>query len=170
MEGFGINTNVLETNVLNLSVVIGVLFVVGKDVLSSNLDERRNKIVQSLEDVETRYLNAQKKLEEARAEYTAAKAKATEIREQTTQTASQSRGIAIQRAEAEITRLESTKNSTLSVEKQKLIREMRDMLTTGALDKAFQTFQNERSSDAIQKRLINNLLRDVFDAKQVKSA
>ena len=48
MEGFGINTNVLETNILNLSVVIGVLFVVGKDVLTSLLDERRQKIVQSL--------------------------------------------------------------------------------------------------------------------------
>mmetsp|Transcript_4519 Transcript_4519/g.15639 ORF Transcript_4519/g.15639 Transcript_4519/m.15639 type:complete len:181 (+) Transcript_4519:225-767(+) len=169
MEGFGINTNVLETNILNLSVVIGVLFVVGKDVLTSLLDERRQKILQSLEDVEKRYKEAQKKLEEANLELSTAIEKAKEIRIQSTTTASQSFALAEKRAEAEIIRLQGTKTSTLAVEKQKLVREMREKLTTGALEKAFVTLQQERSGTLLQKRLIDNLLRDVFDAKQVKT-
>jgi len=164
MEGFGINTNVLETNILNLSVVIGVLFVVGKDVLTSLLDERRQKIVQSLEDVETRYKQAQQKLEEANLELSTAVEKAKEIRIQSTTTASQSSALADKRAEAEILRLQGTKTSTLNVEKQKLVREMRELLTTGALEKAFVTLKQERSRAVLQKRLIDNLLRDIFDA------
>jgi F-type H+-transporting ATPase subunit b len=167
MAGFGINTNVLETNVLNLSVVVGVLFVLGKDVLTSLLDERREKIVQSLEDVETRYKEAQKKLEEANLELSTAMEKAKEIRAQSTTTASQSFAVAEKRAEAEILRLQGTKTSTISVEKQKLVGEMRELLTTGALEKAFATLKKERSSAALQKRFIDNLLSDVFSEKNV---
>ena len=36
-EGFGINTNLLETNVINLAVVVGVVVYFGGDVLSSIL-------------------------------------------------------------------------------------------------------------------------------------
>jgi F-type H+-transporting ATPase subunit b len=34
-SGFGINTDVIETNILNLSVVIGVLFYYGRIVFST---------------------------------------------------------------------------------------------------------------------------------------
>lgn len=32
-DGFGINTNLFETNILNLTVVIGVLFYYGKTLI-----------------------------------------------------------------------------------------------------------------------------------------
>jgi len=162
MEGFGINTNVLETNVLNLAVVIGVLVVVGKDILTSSLDERRNKIVQSLEDVEMRYLNAQKQLEEANSKFRAAIKKSEDIEKQASQTASQSLGVSMERAETEIIRLKGTKDSTISVEKQKLVREIRDLLTTGALKKACQILKEDRSGAVLQKKFIDNLLHGVF--------
>jgi len=34
-EGFGFNTNLLETNIINLAVVIGVLFYFGKGVCAN---------------------------------------------------------------------------------------------------------------------------------------
>jgi hypothetical protein len=46
---------------------------------------------------------------------------------------------------------------------------MRELLTTGALEKAFTTLKQERSGAVLQKKLIDSLLRDVFDAKQVKT-
>jgi len=162
MEGFGINTNVLETNVLNLAVVIVVLFIVGKDVLTSLLDERRQKIVQSLDDVEARYQKAQKRLDEAKEELVSARVKAKEIRTQSTTTASQSFALAEKRAEDEITRLEGTKTSTIAVEKQKLIGEMRELLTSGAFEKAFTALKQDRSGITVQKQFIDNLLNDVF--------
>jgi F-type H+-transporting ATPase subunit b len=162
VEGFGINTNVLETNVINLSVVIAVLVVLGKDILSSLLDERKNKIVQSLNDVEARFQEAQEKLEAAKANLANSKQKAEEIQKQSLATAEQSRVNATKRAETEMGRLDGTKTSTLMVEKQKLVREMRTLLTTGALEKAFKKLKQERSGNVIQKKLIDTLLRDVF--------
>jgi F-type H+-transporting ATPase subunit b len=162
VEGFGINTNVLETNIINLSVVIVVLFVLGKDVLSSLLEERKNKIVQSLNDVEARFQEAQEKLENAKANLASSKEKAVEIQVQSKASADQTTVNASKRAESEMVRLEATKLSTLAVEKQKLVREMRTLLTTGALEKAFQQLKQDRSGTAVQKKFIDTLLRDVF--------
>lgn len=38
-EGFGLNTNILETNIINLSVVLGVLIYFGKGVCASCIFE-----------------------------------------------------------------------------------------------------------------------------------
>ena len=42
-EGFGFNTNILETNVLNLAVVVPIVFKLGRETLTSMLDTRREK-------------------------------------------------------------------------------------------------------------------------------
>ena len=47
-QEFGINTNILETNIINLTVVIGVLIYVGGDVLNSLLKTRKENILKSL--------------------------------------------------------------------------------------------------------------------------
>lgn len=49
-DGFGFNTNILETNVLNLAVVIWVLVYFGKDTFINALELRKNVIVKNLED------------------------------------------------------------------------------------------------------------------------
>lgn len=116
MEGFGINTNILETNIINLSVVLVVLFVLGKDVLSSTLEERKRKIVQAIDDVEARYQDAQEKYGIAKANLEATKVKAIEVKEQSKVTAEQTIVNAAKRAELEKARLVSTKESTLDLE------------------------------------------------------
>ena len=54
-QEFGINTNILETNIINLTVVIGVLIYVGGDVLNSLLKTRKENILKSLTDAEQKY-------------------------------------------------------------------------------------------------------------------
>ena len=57
-EGFGINTNLLETNVINLAVVVGVLIYFGGDVLTSLLTNRKETIMKSITDAEVRFQDA----------------------------------------------------------------------------------------------------------------
>lgn len=168
MEGFGINTNVLETNIINLSVVIGVLIVVGKDVLSSLLDERKAKILQSLDDVETRYVKAQAELEKANAKLQAAVEKVEEIRKQSAEATSLTSVTAEKYVESEMNRLRATKDSTVNVEKQKTARELRELLIRTAIEKATLTLKTERSGATLQKRFIDSLVRGVFAPKQIK--
>jgi len=110
-DGFGINTNLLETNVLNLAVVIGVLVVFGGDVLTSILKNRQELIVKSLNDAEERFQEATAKLEAAKAQLEVAKTKAEEIRAQGLVTAKQGSENLLARAEEDIKRLEDTKQT-----------------------------------------------------------
>ena len=52
--GFGINLNPLETNLINLVIVIGVLGWFLKGFLGGMLERRRQSILQDLDDAETR--------------------------------------------------------------------------------------------------------------------
>ena len=59
-EGFGLNFNILETNLINLAIVIGVLVWFLRGFLGGILERRRSVILQDLQDAETRLKQATK--------------------------------------------------------------------------------------------------------------
>ena len=81
-DGFGINTNLLETNVLNLAVVIGILFYFGKDLLLDTLKNRKEAILKSLQDSVEKKMEAVDNLNAAKLQFQKAKEKSEEIRSQ----------------------------------------------------------------------------------------
>jgi F-type H+-transporting ATPase subunit b len=60
-----LNLDILETGVLNIIALIGILIYTGKDFLGSILQERRNTIVNSVQDAEDRLNQANRRLSEA---------------------------------------------------------------------------------------------------------
>jgi len=63
--GFGLNFNVLETNLINLAIIIGVLFYFGRKVLVNILEERRSRIAEEIRDAEKRQKDAAAALADA---------------------------------------------------------------------------------------------------------
>jgi len=61
-ECFGLNFDLIETNILNLLVVLGVVIYLGGDVLSSLLNERKQKIFATLKSANERFVEAEQKL------------------------------------------------------------------------------------------------------------
>jgi F-type H+-transporting ATPase subunit b len=64
-EGFGLNLDILETGLLNILALVGILVYTGRDFLGSLLEERKTAIVKSVQDAEDRLNEAQKRLREA---------------------------------------------------------------------------------------------------------
>jgi len=64
--GFALNTNILDTNIINLVVVLGVLFTVGGDALKATLANRKEAILSTMQEAEERAKQAQAQLEEAK--------------------------------------------------------------------------------------------------------
>jgi len=60
-----LNTDILETGVINISIVIGILFYTGKDFLGSLLKERKTIIIKSVQDAEDGLTEAKNRLKEA---------------------------------------------------------------------------------------------------------
>jgi len=82
-EGIGLNTDILETGVLNILALLGILIYTGKDFLGSLLEERKTTIVKGVQDAEDRLNEAQKRLSEADKQLNQANIVISEIKNET---------------------------------------------------------------------------------------
>jgi F-type H+-transporting ATPase subunit b len=82
-EGIGLNLDILETGLLNIIALVGILIYTGRDFLGSLLEERKTTIVKSVQDAEDRLNEAQKRLSEAQKQLNQANVVISEIRNET---------------------------------------------------------------------------------------
>lgn len=122
-HGFGINTNIFETNIINLAAVIGVVISFVGSNLTAILDERKKTIVNNLEEANQRAIEAAEKLSIAKAQLETAKKKAKEIREEGISRASQEINTVVSQHEIRVGKLKEFKEETLSFYQQKAFKE-----------------------------------------------
>ena len=82
-EGLALNLDILETGLLNILALLGILIYAGKDFLGSLLEERKTIIVKSVQDAEDRLNEAQKRLSEAQKQLNQANFVIGEIKNET---------------------------------------------------------------------------------------
>lgn len=85
-EGISLNTDILETGLLNIIALLGILVYTGKDFLGSALEERKTTIINSVQDAEDRLNEAQKRLNEAEKQLSQANIIISEIHSETNAT------------------------------------------------------------------------------------
>ena len=85
-EGISLNTDILETGLINILVLLAILIYAGRDFLGSLLEERRTTIVKGVQDAEDRLNEAQKRLTEAQKQLNQATIVINEIRNETVTT------------------------------------------------------------------------------------
>ena len=122
-HGFGINTNVFETNIINLAAVIGVVISFVGSNLTAILEDRKKTIVNNLQEANQRALEAAEKLNLAKTQLESAKKKAKEIREEGISRASQEINTVVNQHEIRIAKLQEFKEETLSFYQQKAFKE-----------------------------------------------
>ena len=82
-EGIGLNLDILETGLLNIIALVGILIFTGRDFLGSLLEERKTTIVKSVQDAEDRLNEAEKRLNEAKKQLSQANLVISEIKSET---------------------------------------------------------------------------------------
>ena len=85
-EGIGLNTDILETGLINILALLAILVYTGRDFLGSLLEERRTTIVKGVQDAEDRLSEAQKRLVEAQKQLNQANIVISEIKNETVTT------------------------------------------------------------------------------------
>jgi F-type H+-transporting ATPase subunit b len=85
-EGIGLNTDILDTGLLNILTLLAILIYAGRDFLGSALEERRTTIVKGVQDAEDRLSEAQKRLNEAQKQLNQANLVISEIKNETVAT------------------------------------------------------------------------------------
>jgi F-type H+-transporting ATPase subunit b len=85
-KGISLNTDILETGLLNIAALVGILIYTGKDFLGSLLEERKTIIIKSVQDAEDRLNEAQTRLIEAEKQLNQAYVIISEIKNETVST------------------------------------------------------------------------------------
>lgn len=85
-EGISLNTDILETGLINILTLFGILIYTGRDFLGSLLEERRTTIIKGVQDAEDRLNEAQKRLAEAQKQLNQANLVISEIKNETINT------------------------------------------------------------------------------------
>nr|ANG44398.1 CF0 subunit I of ATP synthase [Ostreobium sp. OS1B] len=116
------NTNILETNIINLIVVIVVVISFVGDALRSLLENRQQLILANLSEADKRAKKAQEKLIEAKSQFEAAKLKSEEIAKQGIVTLNKDKDNSQIQTEEMIQRLDKLKKETLLSQQQKALK------------------------------------------------
>nr|YP_010304228.1 ATP synthase CF0 subunit I [Notholirion thomsonianum]ULM61932.1 ATP synthase CF0 subunit I [Notholirion thomsonianum] len=139
---FGFNTDILATNPINLSVVLGVLIFFGKGVLNDLLDNRKQRILSTIRNSEELRKGAIEQFERARARLRQVEIEADEYRMNGYSDIEREKVNLINATSESLERLENYKNETLHFEQQRAINQVRQRVFQQALQGALGTLNS----------------------------
>nr|YP_010381210.1 ATP synthase CF0 subunit I [Artabotrys pilosus]YP_010382393.1 ATP synthase CF0 subunit I [Artabotrys hexapetalus]UDH59807.1 ATP synthase CF0 subunit I [Artabotrys pilosus]UED16178.1 ATP synthase CF0 subunit I [Artabotrys hexapetalus] len=144
---FGLNTDILATNLINLSVVVGVLIFFGKGVLTDLLDNRKQRILSTIRNSEELRGGAIEQLEKARARLREAEMEADEYRVNGYSEIERKKQNLINATSANLEQLENYKNETIHFEQQRAVNQVRQRVFQKALQGALVTLNSCLNSE-----------------------
>nr|YP_009931386.1 ATPase I subunit [Cryptospora falcata]YP_010008612.1 ATPase I subunit [Cryptospora inconspicua]QNR89594.1 ATPase I subunit [Cryptospora falcata]QNR89679.1 ATPase I subunit [Cryptospora inconspicua] len=151
---FGFNTDILATNPINLSVVFGVLIFFGKGVLNDLLDNRKQRILNTIRNSEELREGAIQQLENARARLRKVEREADQFRVNGYAEIEREKLNLINSTSRTLKQLENYKNETILFEQQRTINQVRERVFQQALQGAIGTL-NSCLSNELHLRTIN---------------
>nr|YP_010154657.1 ATP synthase CF0 subunit I [Caroxylon passerinum]QQX27892.1 ATP synthase CF0 subunit I [Caroxylon passerinum] len=151
---FGFNTDILATNLINLSVVLGVLIFFGKGVCAGCLDNRKQRILNTIRNSEELRGKAIEQLEKARTRLKKVEMEADEFRVNGYSEIEREKMNLINSTYKTLEQLENYKNETISFEQQKAINQVRQRVFQQALQGALGTL-NSCLNNELHLRTIN---------------
>ncbi|NP_043021.1 ATP synthase CF0 B subunit (chloroplast) [Zea mays] len=122
---FGLNTDILATNLINLTVVVGVLIFFGKGVLKDLLDNRKQRILSTIRNSEELRKGTLEQLEKARIRLQKVELEADEYRMNGYSEIEREKENLINATSISLEQLEKSKNETLYFEKQRAMNQVR---------------------------------------------
>ncbi len=152
-EGFGLNLDFLEVNLINLALLLGIILYYAPKTLGKILGDRRTKIAEAIQEAKSRQTEAAKALAMEEDKLAKAKETAAKIVADAAQRAEASKSeIAVQAAQ-DVERLKETAAKDLGAEQDRVIAELKRQIAEQALVKAEADLRDRLNDDA-QDRLI----------------
>ena len=158
-----LNFNPLETNLVNLAIVIGVLFWFLRGFLGGILERRRSAILQDLQDAEARLKTATEELTKAQSELAAAQQKAEQIRVDGQKRAAAIRVEGEKRTISVMAAIKQGASADADAEASRIKDALRREAALAAIDKVLTDLPG-RLDDAAQSQLIDSTIRNLENA------
>lgn len=131
--GFGFNPNLLEANVINLALVIGLLVYFGRGFLGNLLGDRRKAIESEILEAEGRRDKAAKALTEQQGKLAQAKAEAERLIKDAQHRSEVLREEILRAAADEVRRMQRSAAQDLQAEQERVVQEIRQQVVAKAM-------------------------------------
>ena len=152
--GFGLNTDVLETNLVNILIVVGLLVYFGRGFLGKILSDRRSAIESAIKEAEDRRQQAASALAEEQQKLAQAQQEASRIRAAAEEQATATKAAILAQSERDIQRLRESVFQDVDAERARAIAELRQQVTAMALQKAEAELPSHLNDD-VQRGIID---------------
>ena len=162
-EGFGLNLDLFETNIINLAVVIFGLYKFLPGFLGKILEKRRSTILTDLKDAEERLIQAKNSLSKAKDELASAKQKAEKIRNDCKARAEAIRLDSEKRTVEEMARIKQGAASDLTAEAARVTSQLRKEAAELAIEKALAILPKKLDSST-QDNFLKQSIKNIGDS------
>ncbi len=152
--GFGLNFNVFEANLINLTLLVGVLVYFGRGFLGNVLQSRRSRIEEAIAEVEEKQKKAAEALADQQQKLAQAQAEAERIRKAAQENAKAVKEAIAAQSAQDIQRLKETAAQDLNSEQERAIAELKQRIAALALQKV-EAQLKECLNESDQQQLID---------------
>jgi len=154
-SGIGINTDILETGLINIIILVAGVIFLGRDFLSSALGSRREAVLASIQEAEDNLSVAKARLEEAEKQLNQAQILISQVTKEAEITAQKVQETILKQGKIDIEKIvASSKASILSAEIQ--IKQQVQTYVTGFVLKRVTSQLEKQVTPSVQSKIIDN--------------
>lgn len=158
----GFNPDIFETNVINISILLGGIIYLGSNALSASLVERQQKILGAIQEAEERLQQAIARLAESEKQLEQAQIVIDSIKADSEKTAMQVKSAILNDGKAEIERLTSAAKAQILTIEAKVRKQISDYVVTLALKRVTLQLESNLNS-SLQQQIIERNISKLSD-------
>jgi F-type H+-transporting ATPase subunit b len=157
-----LNTDIFETNLINITLLVGGLFYLLSGALSESLSERQQKIVGAIQESEDRLQEATARLTESETQLAQAQIVIESIQKDAEVTAQQVKSTILNDGKAEIERLTSSAKAQIVTIEARVRKQISDYVATLALQRITMQLEGKLNS-SLQQQIIDRNISKLVD-------
>ncbi|WP_017324767.1 F0F1 ATP synthase subunit B [Synechococcus sp. PCC 7336] len=156
--GFGLEFDILDSNIINIAIILGLLIYLGRTTISNILTERRSAVVKAIEESEQAKKQALAELNQQKQNLAMAQQKGETILEQAKETAAALRAEILGKVDGDIEKLRAAADKEIAAERDRVIAQLRRQVVKQALEEVERELPSRLTDDA-QSRLIDSSIQ-----------
>ena len=156
-QGVSLNTDIFETNLINIVLLAGGLFYLLSGALSESLSERQQKILGAIQESEEKLEEATTRLTEGETKLAQAQIVIESIQKDAEKTAAQVKSSILTDGKTEIERLTSNAKAQITTIENRVRKQISDYVATLALQRITMQLEGKLNSSLQQQIIDRNI-------------
>lgn len=142
-HGYSLNTNILDTNIINLTIFVSALVYFGRPVLGNILSDRQDKIFSAIQEAETKLEDANKRLAEAEKQLLQTQSVIAQIKQDAEITARKIRDALIDQGKSDTQRLLASSQASIKSKENEIKKQIQKEIVSLALKRVTIQLKNQ---------------------------